>query len=574
MDTIGPLILFVVGCVLAGPILALVALARIRRMTGLREPESETEAHLDAIDARVATLSRRVAALERSAAAGTGAAPAAARSEPAPLPPPVSRPPAIPPTLDGRPPDAPPPGPVPRAPSSFTPPRPPAAPIDWERWIGIRGAAVVGAVALGLAGLLFFKYSIEKGLITPEMRVVFGTFTGLGCLVGSEWLRSRGYRQTSEGISGAGVVILYAAFWAAHVLYGLIGLPLVFGLMVLVTAACCLLAVRHSSLLIAVLGLVGGFATPLLLASGTDRPIGLFGYVLLLDLGLLAVGRKRAWPSLGVLCLLGTVLMQGLWITARMGPERLFLGLVILAVFALLFVVAGRLVGGHAPSGGWLWSQVGAILFPFVFALYFAGRVEMGPHLYPIAILLGLLSAGACWVGREQNVRSLGTGAAAASLVVTAVWLLQHTLTTALAWETVGVTLGLSAIYHIFVEIDPEPVDLAGPAPAALLAAAGFFVLLLLAAGASETPIVPWVAGWTAIAGLLYRHAAFPERGALQIAAAAGRAAAPGRGGAPLRRPGRGNPAAPAPRVPGLCAVRADSRGAAGARERTHPGRP
>jgi len=78
MDTIGPLILFVVGCVLAGPILALVALARIRRMAGLREPESGTEAHLDAIDARVATLSRRVAALERSAAAGTGAAPAVA----------------------------------------------------------------------------------------------------------------------------------------------------------------------------------------------------------------------------------------------------------------------------------------------------------------------------------------------------------------------------------------------------------------------------------------------------------------------------------------------------------------
>src|SRR5882672_4459900 len=538
MDTIGPLILFVVGCVLAGPILALVALARIRRMAGLREPESGTEAHLDAIDARVATLSRRVAALERSASAGTGAAPAVARPAPAPMPPPVSRPPAIPPTLDGRPPDAPPPGPVPRAtsrpatprerviyesaPPSFTPPRPPTAPIDWERWIGIRGAAVVGAVALGLAGLLFFKYSIEKGLITPEMRVVFGTFTGLGCLVGSEWLRSRGYRQTSEGISGAGVVILYAAFWAAHVLYGLIGLPLVFGLMVLVTAACCLLAVRHSSLLIAVLGLVGGFATPLLLASGTDRPIGLFGYVLLLDLGLLAVGRKGAWPSLGVLCLLGTVLMQGLWITARMGPERLFLGLVILVVFALLFVVAGRLVGGRAPSGGWLWSQVGAILFPFVFALYFAGRVEMGPHLYPIAILLGLLSAGACWVGREQNVRALGTGAAAASLVVTAVWLLQHTLTEALAWETVAVVAGLTAIFHIFVELDREPAGIEGPAPAAFLAAAGSFFLLLLAAAATDVPIVPWIAGWTAIAGLWYRQAAFPERGGLQIMAAVG----------------------------------------------------
>jgi uncharacterized membrane protein len=551
----GPLILFVLGCVLVGPILALLALARIRRITELRDQGGETEEHLDAIDARVTTLSRRVAALERSAAgAGAGAAesaaPPAARPELGIASPPlVPRPPAEqPPPPAGRPPGAPPApsGPAARAttrpaaprdraasegpPPAFTPPafttpgppRPPAAPIDWERWIGIRGAAVVGAVALGLAGLLFFKYSIEKGLITPAMRVVLGTFTGLGCLVGSEWLRSRRYQQTSEGISGAGIVILYAAFWAAHALYGLIGLPLVFGLMVLVTATCCLLAVRHSSLLIAVLGLIGGFATPLLLASGTDRPIGLFGYVLLLDLGLMAVGRKRSWPSLGVLCLLGTVLLQALWIGSRMGPARLFLGLVILTVFAVLFVAAGRLVGGVAARGGWLWSQVGAILFPFVFALYFAGRVELGPHLYPIAILLALLTAGACWVGREQKVPALGAGAAAASVVVTAVWLMQHTLTTALAWETVGVAVGLSAIVHLFVELDREPAGIEGPAPAAFVAAGGFFVLLLFAAGASEVSIVPWVAGWTAIACLLYRHAAFPQRGALQIVAAVG----------------------------------------------------
>ena len=49
-------------------------------------------------------------------------------------------------------------------------------------------------VALGLAGLLFFKYSIEQGLITQTMRVVLGTVVGLACLVGSEWLRRRDHR--------------------------------------------------------------------------------------------------------------------------------------------------------------------------------------------------------------------------------------------------------------------------------------------------------------------------------------------------------------------------------------------
>ncbi len=161
------------------------------------------------------------------------------------------------------------------------PPAPPAGPvIEWERWLGVRGAAVLGSVVLALAGLLFFKYSIEHGLVSPTLRVALGTLVGIGCLLGSEKLRSK-YSITSNALAGGGAVVLYAAFWAAKVLYNLIGMEVAFGLMALTTATCCLLAVRRNSLLIALLGLAGGFATPLLLASGSDRPIGLFGYILL-----------------------------------------------------------------------------------------------------------------------------------------------------------------------------------------------------------------------------------------------------------------------------------------------------
>jgi len=61
-----------------------------------------------------------------------------------------------------------------------------------------------------------------------------------------------------------------------------------------------------------VLGLLGGFATPLLLRSEVDRPIGLFGYVLLLDLRPHRRRKKKGWPLLGLLSLVGTVLLQGL----------------------------------------------------------------------------------------------------------------------------------------------------------------------------------------------------------------------------------------------------------------------
>jgi uncharacterized membrane protein len=101
-------------------------------------------------------------------------------------------------------------------------PEPPKPPFDWERWIGIRGAAALGGIALALAGLLFFQYSIQHGLISKSMRVTLGFTTGLLCLGGSEWVRRRGYRPASEGLAGAGVVVLYAAIWAGCVRYQLL----------------------------------------------------------------------------------------------------------------------------------------------------------------------------------------------------------------------------------------------------------------------------------------------------------------------------------------------------------------
>ena len=86
----------------------------------------------------------------------------------------------------------------------------------------MRGAALLGGIVLALAGLYFFQYSIEHGLIPPWLRVVVGTAVGLGCVAGAE-LRARGrYEALANGLIGGGIVVLYAAFWAAAVRYQLV----------------------------------------------------------------------------------------------------------------------------------------------------------------------------------------------------------------------------------------------------------------------------------------------------------------------------------------------------------------
>jgi len=46
------------------------------------------------------------------------------------------------------------------------------------------------------------------------------------------------------------------------------------------------LSVRLNAMVVAVLGMLGGFLTPILLSTGQDNPLGLFVYIALLDIGL------------------------------------------------------------------------------------------------------------------------------------------------------------------------------------------------------------------------------------------------------------------------------------------------
>lgn len=481
---------------------------------------------------RVDTLERSLESLQRAvrelrAGRGTPTGPAAAAPPAAPgtaAPPRAETPPRLeppPPPERPRPSAQPPASRPPAIPSPPPPPRGPRTPaldVDWEQMLGVRGAAVAGGAVLALAGLYFFRYSIEHGLVPPWLRVVVGTLVGVGCIAAAEWRIRERYATTANALVGGGAAVLYAAFWAARALYGLVPAPVGAGLMLSVTGASTALAYRHRSLVIALIALVGGFATPLLLSTGSDRPIQLFAYILLLDGALLFIAQRRGWPLLALLSLAGTLFYQVLWIGLRMRDEQIAIGLVVLAIFAVAFAVSLRSV----PTGGrrqWLVTQGGGALLPFLFALHLADRADFGAHLAPVALLLAVLSASACWLGRGLRRAWLGLGAAAGSVAVVAVWLVGHRPDTALAWETAGLCALLAGVFHVFVELDRDRTGLASPAPAATLSSLGLLALLAFAAVTGRAPLWPWLAGQVALAGLALRHGSLPGRGPQQAGA-------------------------------------------------------
>src|SRR5437899_4532458 len=283
---------------------------------------------------------------------------------------------------------------------------PPVRTIDWEQFMGAKMFAWIGGFALFLGVAFFVKYSFEHNLISPELRVAIGFLTGIALVIGGVALKRKENAVTAQTWSEAGIPILDAVTFACRSFYHFpfFGLIPTFALMSLITAAAFLLAVRMDALVVAILGIAGGFLTPVLLSTGQDNPAGLFGYIALLDIGLLAVARRKEWSSLPILGAVGTVLMQIAWVgnfflhgqyfagNKTLIPMAVFLGFEILFLFAALTTSRpGKL--DTAISGAGL--AVGA--FAMLWAFYFFSFTTIGSR--PVLILSYLFLVDAVLLG-------------------------------------------------------------------------------------------------------------------------------------------------------------------------------
>lgn len=296
---------------------------------------------------------------------------------------------------------APPPLPIPtdavapRVPSELQtvtpPPLPPSAAQDrplvmrpdrfaaLARWLRDNWVYAISAASLGLAGIFFVQYGMERGLLPPGLRVLAALAFGAALVAAGETLRRR---HGDEGgaatatlpsvFSGAGIVTLFAAILAARQLYGLIGPQMAFAGH-LATAVLALAIGWFSGPLLIAVGLVGAFAAPFIVGGASQNIDWLYGYFTLIAALGLGVDAVRRWAWVSVLAL---VLGYGGGLLTQLGGGG--------DAGWILQLLAMVMLTATLPELRLIPSQAGPATLP---ALLMKGKA--GWPVFPVRLVLG-----------------------------------------------------------------------------------------------------------------------------------------------------------------------------------------
>jgi uncharacterized membrane protein len=366
-----------------------------------------------------------------------------------------------------------------------------AASLEWL--IGGKALGWIAVVVLLFATGFFLRYAFENKWIGPLGRVTLGLVAGVVLVVRGASYRRAGWVRFSQMLSAAGIVLLYLSTYSAFGFYHLLSQQAASIFLLLIVAGGVLLAVRSEAPAIALMAVVGGLLTPVLMHSEHDQYISLFLYLVVLDAGVVWLLRRRPWPAIGTVALLGTQGLYWLWELANYHPEKRPAALVFqLAVFVLFLTPSPltQLFGRRRAS----WEDVVRYLLNAVLSLAavyalveddyhrWLGSLAIGAAAIYALLARGLLARA--WDGRLV----FASLAIAAGYVAVAIPLEAHVHWVALGWAAEA-----GALWWFGCRVGAAPLRLLAGAAAGL---AGARIMMDTPPGSRTLPFMPILNGF------------------------------------------------------------------------------
>ncbi|OHX64457.1 DUF2339 domain-containing protein [Flammeovirga pacifica] len=210
---------------------------------------------------------------------------------------------------------------------------------DFERFIGENLINKIGILITIIGVAIGAKYSIDNNLISPLTRIILGYMTALG-LMGFGMKLKKNYLNFSAVLVSGAMAIMYFITFAAYSFYDLIPQMVTFALMLLFTVFTVVAALNYNKQVIAIIGLVGAYALPYLLSSGTGNVSILFSYIAMINIGILVISFKKLWKLLYYTTFFLTNLIFSTWYAFAYSSSKDFgIAFLFLFVFFVIFYV-------------------------------------------------------------------------------------------------------------------------------------------------------------------------------------------------------------------------------------------
>ncbi|WP_162054945.1 DUF2339 domain-containing protein [Pontibacter pamirensis] len=249
--------------------------------------------------------------------------------------------------------------------------------LDLEKFIGENLINKLGIAILVLGIGFFVKYAIDQDWINEVGRVAIGILAGGALLAVAHRLR-KGYQAFSSVLVGGGMAVLYFTVAIAFHEYQLFSQTVTFLLMVGITGFSIFMSVAYNRIELAVLALVGGFASPFMVSTGEGNYVVLFSFILILNLGILVLAYFKKWNLLHSIAYVFTIILYGGWLSTRVigEPDRPYIGALVFATLFYLVFFGMNIINNIKESRRFTAPEI-MMLLSNTFLYYSAGMYAL-----------------------------------------------------------------------------------------------------------------------------------------------------------------------------------------------------
>ncbi|HEY3405859.1 MAG TPA: DUF2339 domain-containing protein [Ohtaekwangia sp.] len=192
---------------------------------------------------------------------------------------------------------------------------------DLEKFIGENLANKIGIGVLVLGIGFFVKYAIDQEWINEIGRVFIGILCG-GILLGIAHKLRQKFAAFSSVLVGGGIAVLYLTIAIAFHEYHIFTQTAAFILMLIITGFAVVLSLSYNRIELAILSILGGFASPFMVSTGEGNYVVLFTYILILDSGILVLAYFKKWNLVTIIAYAFTLLLFGSWLGVQFDGEQ------------------------------------------------------------------------------------------------------------------------------------------------------------------------------------------------------------------------------------------------------------